>query len=134
MNTIEKQASDLNIIGKMLNEIDTTIEDKLSYAASKVAVKLSKISEKFNEQINDIEIKYCEVDDKGRIIYDNIGDKRHYIFTRENSNKKKEENVKLMETTIEVPVYLVDSYDTNSRKLPIAVKIVLEGILFKEEE
>lgn len=78
----------------LINSIDLSINDKLTYVVKKLQNKikqsLKEPSDKFNELLEDIKVDLCDKDDKGLILSDDKG----------NLSFKNVDNLKLLNTKI----------------------------------
>ena len=74
---------------------------KIAYVIKKVLGKLSKILEDYNDELEDIHIECCSVDEKGVIEYDVTKNAsgheiRHYRFTKDNLMEKRQKERELL--------------------------------------
>jgi hypothetical protein len=126
----------LNEFISALNSIPTTdtngkeIKDKLTYACTKLGVKLSAVQKQLNEKINDINIELCSTDKDGIILVD---DKGQYKFSKEGLKNKNKKVKQLFETEeFELEPYICTD-NTRVEELSYWVKQTLNGVLFKVE-
>ncbi len=81
--------SQLKEKAELINGIDSTINDKLSYAIKKngqrINAALKKLTAEFQEKINDINIDHAAADDRGVLLVD---DKGNYKYKPEQAKKR----------------------------------------------
>lgn len=88
--------------------------------------KLKDISEKYQEETNDAKIEFCEVNEKGIIVYDEKG---NFMFTKENM-KKLNEKIKAINKKM-VSFDLIITVD-HLKKLPNEFKHYFESFILSE--
>lgn len=81
-------------------------DEKFIYAIKKVAKKIKKHYEDYNDAIFNIDMDTCSVDEKGNILKDEQG---NFVFTRENLIKKRNSIKELIAQKVEFDNYIATS-------------------------
>jgi hypothetical protein len=92
-------------VTELLNKIPLN-DEKLRYAVLKNSTKYNRIFKKYQEELFDINLEYCEVykegDKKGTIIKDTNGE---FVFTKENTKARDKAIKALKASEIEIDPY-----------------------------
>lgn len=127
MKTFKEIVTYINVGSTINTEYKGT---KIEYAYNKVASKLIKHIEDYNNEIEDVNIENCSVDEKGVIVYDIVGNSRQYRFTKENLRKKRKEIALLYEKwndkEFEIVPHIVSEIPET---LPTEIKDILTGFI-----
>jgi len=128
---------DLEDIFQMLNGIDTSINDKLSYAIKKVKNKIQNklkyLGEEVNERVEDLNIDFCDKDEKGHILLNTEGKR---TFTNPDNLKKLNKLAKLEYKAYGDIEIEVDSHTVSVESAPRIAELdqflieELKGIIF----
>lgn len=78
-------------------------KSKLAYAMYRVFEQTDKLTQKYQNRLQDLDIEFCAVDEKGVILKDAQG---LLCFKKEDLRRCNDEKRKLMEQTIEVEPYM----------------------------
>lgn len=135
-----------------LNQIDGSIDDKLSYGLKKLGKRLAdcytEVTTELQEKISDIEIEYACTNEDGSLRYDVVKSgesekeiKRFLVYTPKGTiNKNKAVRDLYKETDkkiVEIEPYIATITDISSKRLLSLNTIVIEeldGLLFNKSE
>lgn len=103
-------------------------ESKLNLAITRVLRQISKIQGEYREKLEDIDIKYCETNEKGHVLRDV---NKELIFTRENLLKRNEDRRAEFRRKVEFTPFYTTEYP---KDLDIGLKELFTGIVIRPEE
>lgn len=106
----------LNEKQAILRRVDTSVNDKLTYAVKKISQQIQRalkpIQEAASESINDKTIDLASTDDKKNLITEEIAGQAQYVFTPDNKKALntaiKVINADFNSTQIEIDGYIID--------------------------
>jgi hypothetical protein len=79
MKTVKEITEFINVANSWLNQQDGQ-QSKLTYAVARVIKRAMRVNDKYNEDLEDIRVDHCVVDEKGVIVRDSNG---NYQFTKD---------------------------------------------------
>lgn len=107
----------------MVNTIDLSVKDGLSYAAVRTIDRILSHEKHYNRQLRKIHEETCMRDEK-------TGELRINNFTLEGITIRDEAEAILQDTPVEIELYKVDFTHARIAELPVSSYFYLDGILF----
>jgi hypothetical protein len=108
---MEITIKDLKTKINLINTIDLSINDKLSYGVKKLQNKIKEstkeASDLFNENLEDSKIDLCDKDEKGLIITDEKG---NYSFKNVHNVKYLNNKIKELTNVYDNTIVIIDPY------------------------
>lgn len=89
-------------VNEILNEASKIEDDKFQYCIKKILNQAQKIKAKEQKKIQELQIDYCSVDEKGNVLHN---DKGGYVYTKENLKELNKKINELNENVHEFAIF-----------------------------
>ena len=101
MTTVKKKYSDLFILAGKINEVAKDKKNKTELKLAKIAGKLKKYYDEFNEKSEDLRLDHASVDKENNLL---LNEKGGYIYTKEAIRKLTADSKALFESEFDFEV------------------------------